>query len=148
MGPSVGGGPYLRTPAHGLAASGSAPTVDRFVVVVDVRRRGVVLLLLVRGHVVSVHQRGVIVLVAVIARAVLELVLRATHVVVAHVVVVVGVDLGRVHVLLVFGHIADGTLLRRLGRSHLGTSDLDPRQFGGDPAAPVSAVAMDDLSAA
>jgi len=57
----------------------------------------------------------VVVLVAVVVRAVLELAERAARVVVRHVIVVVRVHLGGVMVLLFLGLLADGSLVRASG---------------------------------
>jgi divalent metal cation (Fe/Co/Zn/Cd) transporter len=65
--------------------------------------------------IMSVDEWSVVVLVAVVGRAMLELASQdpAAGVVMGHVVVVVGVDLGRVHVLLLAGALPDRRLLRR-----------------------------------
>jgi hypothetical protein len=88
-------------------------------VVVDVRSV-VVILLLVRfaAILVRMHEYGVIVLVHVVVGLVCELAHGTTGVVMRHVPVIVGVDLGRV---MVFMRLIANDYLLRLDR-HAGTS--------------------------
>src|SRR5688572_16527593 len=95
----------------------SGTLAGRVVVVVDVRFLLVVDALVRRVVVVAVDQRGVVVLVAVVVRPMLELAADdpAAGVVVGDVVVIVDVELRGVHVLLLLGLVPDRRLLARTG---------------------------------
>ncbi|MGH2379698.1 MAG: hypothetical protein ACRDG7_00525 [Candidatus Limnocylindria bacterium] len=70
----------------------------------------VILVFLARIMVVAMKERRVVVLVAVIVRAVIERAERSAGVVVGHVVVIVGVDLRWVQMLLLVRFCSDGGL--------------------------------------
>jgi hypothetical protein len=96
-------------------------------VVVHVRHRVVLLALLVFGPVlVCVDEGRVIVLVLVVMRAVLELAAQAANVVMRHVPVIVGMDLGLVLMLMFL--VADDLLARRRVYCH---DHLLPRVLPG-----------------
>jgi hypothetical protein len=81
-------------------------------VIVDVRFLGVVLVLVIGVMVVAVDERRVIVVVRVVVRTMLELSTEPAGMVVRYVVVIVGVDLGRMRVLLALGLFPHGCLAR------------------------------------
>jgi hypothetical protein len=92
----------------------SGAVAGRIVVVVDVGFLLVIRPLLRRIVVMPVNQRRVVVPVAVVVRAVLELAAQKTAtVVVRDVIVVVGMNLRRMDVLLLGGLLADRRLLLR-----------------------------------
>jgi hypothetical protein len=80
-------------------------------VIVDVGFLGVVLGLVLDVVLVAVDERGVVVLVAVVVSPMLELVENAPGVVMRDVVVIVGVDLGRMRMFLSLGLFAHRSLL-------------------------------------
>ena len=69
-----------------------------------------VVVLVGRIVVMAMDERRVVVIVAVVVRAVLELAERPTGVVVRDVIVIVGVHLRRMRVLLLLGLLADRSL--------------------------------------
>jgi hypothetical protein len=105
----------------GTATPALEPVAGRLVVIVDVGLLGVVLGLVLDVVLVTVDERGVVVLVAVVVSPMLELVENAPRVVVRDVVVIVGVELCRVRVLLPLGLFAHRSLFAA-GRGVMGHS--------------------------
>ena len=102
------------TEPRGIGTRASAAgEVDRLVVVVNVRFLGVVLVLVIGIVVVAVDEWRVVVVVRVVVRPMLELATEPAGVVVRDVVVIMGVDLGRMRMLLLLGLLPHGRLARR-----------------------------------
>jgi hypothetical protein len=103
----------LAAKQEGRVPWSAAGDVDRLVVVVNVGFLGVVVVLVLGVVVMAVDERSMVVLVRVVVRSMLELATETTGMVVRHVVVIVGVDLGRMRVLLLLGLFPHGRLARR-----------------------------------